>query len=195
LPWPVAVAYEAGPIGFGLARQLAAVGVRCVVAAPSKLHRPAADRVKTDARDALHLARLLRMDQIVQVRVASPAQEAARDLVRAREDVRADLMRCRHRLSKLLLRHGILYSGGRAWTGQRFAVAATPGCRLCGPVEPRFDGKVIGDGSHRRHTTPPVSGTAGLGLHLTAPGAGEVDHDEAAIPTRGSDLLVDRSAG
>jgi transposase len=87
------------------------------VAAPSKLHRPAADRVKTDARDALHLARLLRMDQIVEVRVPGEAQEAARDLVRAREDVRADLMRCRHRLSKLLLRHGIVYCGGQAWTG------------------------------------------------------------------------------
>jgi len=117
LPSPVAVVYEAGPTGFGLARELAAAGVRCVVAAPSKLHRPAADRVKTDARDALHLARLLRMDQIVEVRVPSPAQEAARDLVRAREDVRADLMRCRHRLSKLLLRHGIVYCGGQAWTG------------------------------------------------------------------------------
>ncbi len=114
---PVAVAYEAGPTGFGLARQLVAAGVRCVVAAPSKLQRPAADRIKTDARDALHLARLLRMDQIVEVRVPSVAQEAARDLVRAREDVRGDLMRCRHRLSKLLLRHGIVYSGGQAWTG------------------------------------------------------------------------------
>jgi transposase len=129
LPGPVAVAYEAGPTGFGLARQLRAAGVRCVVAAPSKLQRPAADRVKTDARDALHLARLLRMDQIVAVRVPSVEQEAARDLVRAREDVRGDLMRCRHRLSKLLLRHGIVYGGGRAWTGvhetwlreQRFA--------------------------------------------------------------------------
>jgi transposase len=126
---PVAVAYEAGPTGFGLARQLRAAGVRCVVAAPSKLQRPAADRVKTDARDALHLARLLRMDQIVEVRVPSVEQEAARDLVRAREDVRGDLMRCRHRLSKLLLRHGTVYYGGRAWTGvhetwlrgQRFA--------------------------------------------------------------------------
>ena len=126
---PVAVAYEAGPTGFGLARQLRAAGVRCVVAAPSKLQRPAADRVKTDARDALHLARLLRMDQIVEVRVPSVEQEAARDLVRAREDVRGDLMRCRHRLSKLLLRHGTVYCGGRAWTGvheswlrgQRFA--------------------------------------------------------------------------
>jgi transposase len=129
LAGPVAVAYEAGPTGFGLARQLAVAGVRCVVAAPSKLQRPAGDRVKTDARDALHLARLLRMDQIVEVRVPSVEQEAARDLVRAREDVRGDLMRCRHRLSKLLLRHGIVYSGGQAWTGahetwlqgQRFA--------------------------------------------------------------------------
>ena len=117
LPAPVAVAYEAGPTGFDLARQLTAAGVRCVVAAPSKLQRPAADRVKTDARDALHLARLLRMDQIVEVRVPSVEQEAARDLVRAREDVRGDLMRCRHRLSKLLLRQGIVYSGGHAWTG------------------------------------------------------------------------------
>ena len=83
----------------------------------TKLQRPAGDRVKTDARDALHLARLLRMDQIVEVRVPSVEQEAARDLVRAREDVRGDLMRCRHRLSKLLLRHGIVYSGGQAWTG------------------------------------------------------------------------------
>jgi transposase len=87
-----------------------------VVAAPSKLQRPAGDRVKTDARHAWHLARLLQLDQIVAVRVPDVAQEAARDLVRAREDVRGDLMRCRHRLSKLLLRHGIVYSGGRAWT-------------------------------------------------------------------------------
>ncbi len=59
LPGPVAVAYEAGPTGFGLARALAAVGVRCVVVAPSKLERPAGDRVKTDRRDAERLARLL----------------------------------------------------------------------------------------------------------------------------------------
>ena len=65
----------------------------------------------------MHLARLLRMDQVVEVRVPSVEQEAARDLVRVREDVRGDLMRCRHRLSKLLLRHGIVYSGGQAWTG------------------------------------------------------------------------------
>jgi len=129
LDGPVAVAYEAGPTGFGLYRALTAVGVRCMVAAPSKLQRPSGDRVKTDARDALHLARLLRLGEIHPVAVPSVEQESARDLVRAREDCRADLMRARHRLSKLLLRQGIVYSGGAAWTGphdrwlrqQRFA--------------------------------------------------------------------------
>ena len=117
LAGPVAVAYEAGPTGFGLARALDAAGVRCVVAAPSKLQRPSGDRVKTDARDAVHLARLLRLDEVTAVTVPTVTTEAARDLVRAREDCRGDLMRARHRLSKLLLRQGIVYSGGRAWTG------------------------------------------------------------------------------
>jgi transposase len=117
LPGPVAVAYEAGPTGFGLYRALTDAGTRCEVVAPSKLQRPAGDRVKTDARDALHLARLLRLDEVTSVSIPSVSQEAARDLVRAREDCRGDLMRARHRLSKLLLRHGIVYYGGRAWTG------------------------------------------------------------------------------
>jgi transposase len=117
LPGPVRVVYEAGPTGYGLARFLRGHGVDCLVAAPSKLQRPAGDRVKTDARDALHLARLLKLGEIVEVVVPSVEQEAARDLVRAREDARADLMRDRHRLSKLLLRQGIVYSGGKAWTG------------------------------------------------------------------------------
>jgi transposase len=133
LPGPVAASYEAGPTGFGLARALEAAGIRCLVAAPSKLQRPSGDRVKTDARDALHLARLLRLDEISAVVVPSLETEAARDLVRAREDARGDLMRARHRLSKLLLRHGIVYSGGQAWTSthnawlrrQHFDVRAT----------------------------------------------------------------------
>ena len=116
LPGPAAVVYESGPTGFGLARALTAAGLRCQVAAASKLQRPAGDRVKTDARDALHLARLLRLDEVVAVRVPSEVEESARDLVRCREAARADLMRARHRLSKLLLRHGIVYSGGKAWT-------------------------------------------------------------------------------
>ena len=117
LPAPAAAVYEAGPTGFGLYRALTGAGIRCEVAASSKLTRPSGDRVKTDARDALLLARLLRLDEVVAVSVPSREQEAARDLVRAREAARADLMRARHRLSKLLLRHGIVYSGGKAWTG------------------------------------------------------------------------------
>jgi transposase len=119
----VAVAYPAGPTGYGLARDLTAAGVRCVVAAPSKLQRPAGDRIKTDVRDALHLARSLRMDEIVAVRVPGVAEEAARDLVRTREDVHSNLMRCRHRVSKLLLRHGIVYSGGPTWTARRSSIS------------------------------------------------------------------------
>lgn len=118
LPGPVAVAYEAGPTGFGLCRHLRSAGIRCEVVAPSELHRPPGDRVKTDAKDALLLARLLRIGEITSVVIPSVDQEAARDLVRAREDARADLTRARHRLSKLLLRHGIVYSGGGAWTGK-----------------------------------------------------------------------------
>ncbi|QBF47674.1 IS110 family transposase [Janibacter limosus] len=118
LPGPVAVTYEAGPTGFGLYRHLAAAGIRCEVAAPSKLQKPSGDRVKTDAKDAIHLARLLRLDEVTSVAIPSVDQEAARDLVRAREDCRGDLMRARHRLSKLLLRHGVVYYGGAAWTGK-----------------------------------------------------------------------------
>ena len=96
-------------------RLLESSGIRCVVAAPSKLLRPSGDRVKTDARDAQHLARLLRIDEITEVRVPSAEEETARDLVRSREDTRQDLMASRHRLSKLLLRHGFVYSDGQAW--------------------------------------------------------------------------------
>ena len=114
LPAPVRVVYEAGPTGYGLARACAEAGISCVVAAPSRI-RPAADRVKTDRRDAERLARLLRLGEITAVRVPGPDEEAARDLVRAREDARGDLMRARHRLSKLLLRHGAVYDA-TAWT-------------------------------------------------------------------------------
>jgi transposase len=133
LPAPVAVTYEAGPTGFGLARAFAAAGVRCVVVAPSKLERPPGDRIKTDKRDARRLGRLLHIGEITSVRVPTEAEEDARDLFRSRDDARMDLMRARHRLSKLLLRHGIVYSGGRAWNGvhdrwlrsQRFELPGT----------------------------------------------------------------------
>jgi transposase len=115
LPAPVRAVYEAGPTGYGLARELAARGIECVVAAPGKIPRAAAERVKTDRRDAERLARLLLAGTLCPVRVPGEREEALRDLVRAREVVRVDLMRARHRLSKLLLRHGLRYEGG-GWT-------------------------------------------------------------------------------
>ncbi len=115
-PAPVRVAYEAGPTGYGLARACSDVGIACTVAAPSKIPRASGDKVKTDRRDAERLARLLRLGELVAVRVPEPHEEAARDLVRAREDTRGELMRARHRLSKLLLRHGLVYDSS-AWTG------------------------------------------------------------------------------
>ncbi len=118
---PVHAAYEAGPTGFGLARKLDAAGIAVTVAAPSKIIRPAGDRIKTDARDALLLARLLKMDELVVVRVPSEAEESARDLVRARDDARVELMAARHRLSKLLLRRGIVYAGTNPWSRDHHA--------------------------------------------------------------------------
>jgi transposase len=139
LPGPVSVTYEAGPTGFGLARYLIGQGIECQVAAPSRLQRPSGERIKTDVRDARHLARLLHLGEIVAVAVPSVEREAARDLVRAREDVRGDLMSARHRLSKLLLRQGVVYCGGKPWTGshdlwlraqRRSALFALPGLGL-----------------------------------------------------------------
>ncbi len=119
LPGPTRVAYEAGPTGYGLARALGAAGIGCVIAAPGKIERPAQDRIKTDARDAERLVRLLMIDGLHAVRIPSPQEEALRDLVRAREDLRGDLMRARHRLSKLLLRHDVRYEDTSSRWGER----------------------------------------------------------------------------
>ena len=108
LPGPVRAVYEAGPTGFGLAR---AAGVEVMVCAPGAIPRQPGDRVKTDARDALKLARLHAAGQLRPVVVPAPELEALRDLVRAREDLRGDLMAARHRISKLLLRRGLIYGG------------------------------------------------------------------------------------
>jgi len=111
LPGPTRVAYEAGPTGFGLSRALHAAGIGCVIAAPGKIERPAQDKVKTDRRDAERLVRLLMIDSLFAVQVPTSEEEALRDLVRAREDLRGDLMRARHRMGKLLLRHDVRYDG------------------------------------------------------------------------------------
>jgi len=98
--------YEAGPTGYVLYWQLTALGAKCEVVAPSLVPRKPGERVKTDRRDALKLARCYRAGDLTPVWVPDAAHEALRDLVRAREAARGDLLRARHRLSKFLLRHG-----------------------------------------------------------------------------------------
>jgi transposase len=122
LPGPVRAVYEAGPTGYGLARLGAAAGIDLRVCAPGLIPRKPADRVKTDARDADRLARLLAAGELGFVSVPTLEQEQLRDLVRAREDLRQDLMRARHRLAKLLLRRGLRYPGpGGNWTVRHLA--------------------------------------------------------------------------
>lgn len=133
LEGPVRCVYESGPTGFDLQRRLADMGVECCVGAVSKMLRPSGDRVKTDARDALFLARMLAVGNVVEVAVPTAAMEAARDLARAREDCRNDLMRERHHLSKLLLRKGIVYEGGASWTRRHAAWLSS--VRLPDPCE------------------------------------------------------------
>jgi transposase len=119
LEQPFQAVYEAGPTGYGLARGAAERGLDVVVCSPGHIRKHPGDRVKTDRRDAERLARLLIAGELRQVRVPTPAEEQLRDLVRSREDLRVDLMRVRHRISKFLLRRELYYpSGGGAWTGR-----------------------------------------------------------------------------
>jgi transposase len=119
LPGPVRAVYEAGPTGFALARAARDAGVELMVCAPGAIPRHPGDRIKTDTRDALKLARLHAAGQLHPVLVSSPELEALRDLVRAREDLRGDLMSARHRISKLLLRQGLLWPGPGEARAQR----------------------------------------------------------------------------
>lgn len=100
------VAYEAGPTGYAVHRQLTTMGIDCVVVAPSLIPKTPGDRVKTDRRDALKLARLLRSGDLTPVWIPDQAHEALRNLVRSRGDAKADALRAKHRLSKFLLRQG-----------------------------------------------------------------------------------------
>ena len=108
--------YEAGPTGYVLYWQLAALGVACEVIAPTLVPTKAGERVKTDRRDAEKLARCYRAGELTPVWVPDAAQEALRDLVRAREAAKKDQLRARHRLGKFLLRHGRRPDGLKAWT-------------------------------------------------------------------------------
>ncbi len=115
-PRRVWACYEAGPTGYELARLLRAGGVHCEVIAPSLIPSRPGDRVKTDRRDARRLALLFRAGQLSAVRVPTVAEEAVRDLCRARADMVIDRTRARHRLGKFLLRHGRVWRGGDNWT-------------------------------------------------------------------------------
>lgn len=108
--------YEAGPCGFELYRLLSQMDIPCEVIAPALIPKRAGDRVKTDRRDAVKLARLHRAGELTAIRVPDEEQEGVRDLVRAREDVRKDLIAAKHRLAKFLLRHGRIFSEGKNWT-------------------------------------------------------------------------------
>jgi transposase len=96
LPGAVRAVYEAGPTGFGLARAARAAGIEMMVCSPGAIPRQPGDHTKTDQRDAVKLARLHAAGQLRAVLVPDPAYEALRDLVRCREDLRGDLMACRH---------------------------------------------------------------------------------------------------
>ena len=108
---PLHIVYEAGPCGFVIWRHLTAQGLHCQVVAPSSIARPSGDRIKTDRRDAMLLARLARSGDLTAVRVPDGADEAVRDLVRAREDAVREQRNARHRLKALLLRNGMTYAG------------------------------------------------------------------------------------
>lgn len=115
LPGQVKAGYEAGPTGYGLARLLLAAGVATEVLAPSKIVRPAGDRVKTDVRDAQLLAQMLAMGEYAAVRIPSQAEESARDLWRLRVAIAGDARRAKQRIGHLLLRRGLVYDGS-TWT-------------------------------------------------------------------------------
>jgi transposase len=118
LPAPVRACYEAGPTGFGLYRAASAAGIAIQVIAPGKTPRGPSDRVKTDRKDAELLARLLLAGSLTRVVVPAPEVEAAREMTRAHDACRRDLMNARHRVSKMLLRHGRVYPKATTWTAE-----------------------------------------------------------------------------
>jgi transposase len=118
LPGPVRACYEAGPTGFGLYRTLTEAGIDAQVIAPGKTPRGPSDRVKTDRKDAELLARQLLAGSLTAVVVPPVEVEAAREMTRAHDVCRQELMRARHRVSKMLLRHGQVYPKPKTWTAE-----------------------------------------------------------------------------
>ncbi len=115
-PKKLDIVYEAGPCGYALYRHLKKKGIICSVVAPSMIPKRSGDRIKTDRRDAVNLARLHRAGELTAVFVPGPEDEAVRDLSRSREDVVLSSKRARQQLAALLLRQNIRYAGTRTWT-------------------------------------------------------------------------------
>jgi len=117
--------YEAGPHGYPLSRFLQNHGYGCILVAPSKIPRQPGDRVKTNRRDADRLARLYRAGEVTAIHVPDPQDEAVRDLLRARDQVRQHQHRARQQLKMFLLRHNLRYAGTTAWTPAHLRYLAT----------------------------------------------------------------------
>jgi transposase len=115
-PGRLHIVYEAGPTGFGLQRELSASGYTCEVIAPSQTPRKPGVRVKTDNRDAISMAQASRSGDLKAVWIPDPADEAVRDLSRAREDAVKACTRARQQLGGFLLRHDLRYKGKTAWS-------------------------------------------------------------------------------
>ena len=113
-PEEVRICYEAGPTGYGLARRLREEGYDCQVVAPAKTPKKPGDRVKTDRRDAVKLADFLRSGHLTVIRIPTPEEEALRDLIRAREDLKIKETNSKRQLNSMMLRHGRIFVGARA---------------------------------------------------------------------------------
>ena len=111
------VCYEAGPTGFVLARRFIKLGLDCVVMAPTKTTRKPNERIKTDKRDAMKIAREFRNGDITEVRIPPSNDQAIRDVARARTDASDDLSRSKQRMKSFLLCNGHRYSGSATWGG------------------------------------------------------------------------------
>jgi transposase len=157
LPGPVRACYEAGPTGFGLYRAATAAGIGMQVIAPGKTPRGPSDRVKTDRKDAELLARLLLAGSLTRVVVPPPQVEAAREMTRAHDACRRDLMNARHRVSKMLLRHGRVYPKPSTWMAEHRRWLS----------KQQFDDPANVLGSYRRQSSAPHAGPT---LALRLPG-------------------------
>ena len=142
--------YEAGPCGYDLYRRLNKAAFRCDVAAPSLTPHKPGQRVKTNRRDALNLARYLRAGELTLIVVPDEHRESLRDLIRARTAAQKDLLSIGHQLSKLLLRYGHRYREGRAWTKGFWS----------------WLGKIRLEGEHARFVRPVPRAEAGAARRL-----------------------------